>query len=188
MKPATITLYITFKSHYFGLPTVIAGIKPNNVKCQQADWAAALVIINGSCRSWQLKLLNNPSIIQHFTIAISSIASTTPPTPFAMPALASSAGTIVRTCARQRLPSLRAPVALVQRRCESTSHPHWETTKIPNFDNYRSKNGEDENKTFQYLMAGSLGALSAMGAKATVVGEFNSPIRHISDNGYCMCG
>lgn len=47
-----------------------------------------------------------------------------------------------------------------------------ETTKIPNFGPYRSKSGETTNRVFQYFMVGSLGALSAMGAKATVEGGF----------------
>jgi len=47
------------------------------------------------------------------------------------------------------------------------------TTKIPSFGHYfsgRGKGGETNNKVFQYFMVGTMGALSAAGAKATVQG------------------
>lgn len=68
---------------------------------------------------------------------------------------------------------MRASTAIVQQRTQATtSYPEWgRTTKIPDFSGYKSKSGENENKVFQYLMTGSLGALSAMGAKATIVGQ-----------------
>ena len=46
------------------------------------------------------------------------------------------------------------------------------TTKIPSFGAYMSKKGETSNRTFQYFMVGTMGALAAMGAKATVQGGF----------------
>jgi len=46
------------------------------------------------------------------------------------------------------------------------------TTKIPNFKNYMSKKGQTSNKVFQYFMVGTMGALSAAGAKATVQGMY----------------
>ena len=42
--------------------------------------------------------------------------------------------------------------------------------KIPSFGGYKSSRGETSNKMFQYLMAGSFGALTAAGAKSTVQG------------------
>ena len=42
--------------------------------------------------------------------------------------------------------------------------------KIPNFAAYRSKSGENTNRVFQYFMVGSMGLLTAAGAKATVQG------------------
>ncbi|RPA88068.1 ubiquinol-cytochrome c reductase iron-sulfur subunit precursor [Ascobolus immersus RN42] len=42
------------------------------------------------------------------------------------------------------------------------------TTSIPDFSKYKSSSGSDNNKVFGYFMAGTLGALSAAGAKATV--------------------
>jgi len=87
-----------------------------------------------------------------------------------MPALTSTAGAVVRTCAKQRLPALRAPAVALQQRSNST-YPTWkETTKIPDFSHYKSSRSESENRTFSYVMAGSFGALTAMGAKATVQG------------------
>lgn len=44
------------------------------------------------------------------------------------------------------------------------------TTKIPDFRHYMSKKGETSNKVFQYYMVGTMGALTAAGAKATVQG------------------
>lgn len=46
------------------------------------------------------------------------------------------------------------------------------TAKIPDFSNYRSKSGSNSNLVFQYFMVGTMGALTAAGAKATVQGTF----------------
>lgn len=50
-----------------------------------------------------------------------------------------------------------------------------ETTKIPSFAAYRNKGGETGPKVFQYFMVGTMGALSALGAKATVQGMSPAP-------------
>jgi ubiquinol-cytochrome c reductase iron-sulfur subunit len=42
--------------------------------------------------------------------------------------------------------------------------------KIPDFSHYRSKAGSSNNLLFQYFMVGTMGALTAAGAKATVQG------------------
>lgn len=47
---------------------------------------------------------------------------------------------------------------------------HKDTTKIPSFKSYRNNGGETQNKVFQYFMVGTFGAVTAMGAKATVQG------------------
>jgi ubiquinol-cytochrome c reductase iron-sulfur subunit len=44
------------------------------------------------------------------------------------------------------------------------------TAKIPDFSKYRSKSGTSNNLLFQYFMVGTMGALTAAGAKATVQG------------------
>ncbi|KAF4636275.1 hypothetical protein G7Y89_g1802 [Cudoniella acicularis] len=41
-------------------------------------------------------------------------------------------------------------------------------SKIPDFSNYRSKQGSNSNLVFQYFMVGTMGALTAAGAKSTV--------------------
>jgi len=42
------------------------------------------------------------------------------------------------------------------------------TTAIPDFSKYRSSGATEKNKVFGYFMAGTMGALTAAGAKATV--------------------
>jgi ubiquinol-cytochrome c reductase iron-sulfur subunit len=43
-------------------------------------------------------------------------------------------------------------------------------SKIPDFSHYKSKQGSNSNLVFQYFMVGTMGALTAAGAKATVQG------------------
>lgn len=43
---------------------------------------------------------------------------------------------------------------------------------IPSFKKYASSSGETPNKVFSYFMAGSMGLITAVGAKATVQGGF----------------
>ena len=45
-----------------------------------------------------------------------------------------------------------------------------DTTKIPSFKAYKSKGSEVSNRVIQYFMVGTMGLLSAAGAKATVQG------------------
>jgi ubiquinol-cytochrome c reductase iron-sulfur subunit len=45
-----------------------------------------------------------------------------------------------------------------------------DTNQIPSFKAYRAKSAEVSNRTFQYFMVGSMGLLTAAGAKATVQG------------------
>jgi ubiquinol-cytochrome c reductase iron-sulfur subunit len=47
-------------------------------------------------------------------------------------------------------------------------------SKIPDFSHYRSKQGSNSNLVFQYFMVGTMGALTAVGAKATVQGMWIS--------------
>ena len=44
------------------------------------------------------------------------------------------------------------------------------TTDIPEFGKYKSGKSEIGNRVFQYFMVGTFGAVTAMGAKATVQG------------------
>ena len=99
---------------------------------------------------------------------------------------------MIRLCARQRVPALKATCLSTQRRGRATAvertageydrTPSFDspfkgaenpTTNIPSFKNYMSKKGETSNKTFQYFMVGSMGLLAAAGAKATVQGEWH---------------
>ncbi|KAI9874418.1 MAG: hsp70 nucleotide exchange factor fes1 [Pleopsidium flavum] len=96
---------------------------------------------------------------------------------------------MLRTCARHQSPAMRAPASAIQKRgkadviqratageyqpTSSFDSPFrggegGNTTKIPSFKNYMAKGGETSNKVFSYFMVGTLGALTAAGAKATV--------------------
>ncbi|KAL8942473.1 MAG: hypothetical protein Q9211_001367 [Gyalolechia sp. 1 TL-2023] len=105
-----------------------------------------------------------------------------------MAPLTSRASSILRVCPRQRLLALPTSICSAQRRGradivqrsggEKDETPHFEspfrgeneipTTKIPSFASYMSKKPQTSNKVFQYFMVGSMGLLSAAGAKATV--------------------
>lgn len=93
-----------------------------------------------------------------------------------MPALASTAGKLVQSCARQQLPAVRASCAAVQKRSVTSSFDNpfqgttENTTRIPSFDKYKASGSETKNKLFSYFMVGTMGAVSAMGAKNTVQG------------------
>jgi ubiquinol-cytochrome c reductase iron-sulfur subunit len=94
-----------------------------------------------------------------------------------------AAASLARQSARQTLPAVRQPAALIQQKREkadaATSHAEFhspfhrgthekpDTTVIPSFKKYRS-GGETTNKMFQYFMVGAFGGLSALGAKDTV--------------------
>lgn len=94
----------------------------------------------------------------------------------------STAASLARQCARPS--AVRSSVAALQVRnagssattAESYSSPfrgtsnHRDTTAIPDFKKYRSTGGETQNKVFQYFMVGTFGAVTALGAKATVQG------------------
>ncbi|KAF1938400.1 ubiquinol-cytochrome c r [Clathrospora elynae] len=92
-----------------------------------------------------------------------------------MPALATTARAIARSWTAHPLPVARAAgCSAMQTRSASASSfdspfkGSPESTKIPSFAAYRNKGGETGPKVFQYFMVGTMGALSALGAKATV--------------------
>lgn len=100
--------------------------------------------------------------------------------------LAAASSSMLRACARQQLPAARAAIAGVQQRrgvadaapkSSSFDSPFTrsETTKIPSFSKYAAKGSATSNKVFSYFVAGSMGLVSAVGAKATVQGGF--PLR-----------
>lgn len=98
--------------------------------------------------------------------------------------LSSASSTLLRTCARQQLPSASRAVAAFynQRRGVSadvkssfdspfgSSKEHSSTVKIPNFTKYSSSKSPRSNQVFSYFMAGTMGLATAVGAKATVQG------------------
>jgi ubiquinol-cytochrome c reductase iron-sulfur subunit len=45
------------------------------------------------------------------------------------------------------------------------------TTKVPDFSKYMAKRGGSANAVFSYFMVGTLGAISAAGAKSTIQRE-----------------
>jgi hypothetical protein len=95
-----------------------------------------------------------------------------------MPALANTARAVARSWTAHQLPVARAAgcTAMQTRNASASSFDSPfkgtpETTKIPSFAAYRNKGGETGPKMFQYFMVGTMGALSAVGAKATVQGR-----------------
>lgn len=44
-------------------------------------------------------------------------------------------------------------------------------TKVPDFSHYMSKNSLNKNALFGYFMVGTMGAITAAGAKSTIQGE-----------------
>ena len=105
----------------------------------------------------------------------------------------STAASLARQCARPS--AVRASAAALQVRnagssattAESYTSPfrgtsnHKDTTHIPDFKKYRNTGGETQNKVFQYFMVGTFGAVTALGAKATVQGMPIPPIDTPSD-------
>lgn len=89
----------------------------------------------------------------------------------------------MRQCVRQQLPALRAGIHGTSKRDESSTtaghytspfrgtSDHKDTTTIPSFKKYRNSGGENQIKVFQYFMVGTFGAVTALGAKATVQGK-----------------
>lgn len=88
--------------------------------------------------------------------------------------------TMTRALARSA--SLRLPVramsstpALAAGASSSFESPFkgaGKSTKVPDFSKYMSKGSGNTNALFSYFMVGTLGAISAAGAKSTIQGEF----------------
>lgn len=93
-----------------------------------------------------------------------------------MAPLATSSRAVLRQCARTKLavPAVATQTtAMQQRRGAAGSADQFKSgsTKIPSFGAYFSKGPSTNKKVFQYFMVGTMGALSAAGAKATVQGK-----------------
>jgi hypothetical protein len=46
-----------------------------------------------------------------------------------------------------------------------------QSSKVPDFSHYKGKSGSNTNQLFQYFMVGTMGALTAAGAKGVVEGK-----------------
>lgn len=107
----------------------------------------------------------------------------------AMRQLTQPAATAARAWTRHSLPLRPATTAVtMQKRYRADGAPSasadadfespWtrsggtmrDTTQVPDFSKYRSAKEEITNRVFQYFMVGTMGALTAMGAKNTVQG------------------
>ncbi|EEP75843.1 ubiquinol-cytochrome c reductase iron-sulfur subunit [Uncinocarpus reesii 1704] len=102
------------------------------------------------------------------------------------PLTASSASSLARACTRQTLAlprTLAVTTSAQQLRAKSSSETAQtssfdspfgrskespSTLKIPNFGKYASPRNATSNKVFSYFVAGSMGLITAVGAKATV--------------------
>ncbi|RKF63873.1 Cytochrome b-c1 complex subunit Rieske, mitochondrial [Erysiphe neolycopersici] len=91
-----------------------------------------------------------------------------------MASLSQCSRTLLRTISRNGSPSIpvRALSTTSSRRdasvYESPFKGQSKTTRIPDFSKYKSSSGPNSNLVFQYFMVGTMGALTAAGAKATV--------------------
>jgi hypothetical protein len=108
-----------------------------------------------------------------------------------MPALANTTRAIARSWTAHQLPVARAGCTALQTRNASASSfdspfkGTQDSTKIPSFAAYRNKGGETGPKVFQYFMVGTMGALSALGAKATVQGRSTPRLESLRRAGMC---
>lgn len=100
----------------------------------------------------------------------------------------------VRTCASRvvRNVSTVRPVTVAVRNSSTdageykspfTGASAHRTTKIPDFSKYKSSSSAKGNQVFGYFMVGTMGALSAAGAKATVQGEQHPRVTAPPDDG-----
>jgi len=95
-----------------------------------------------------------------------------------MASLTQTSRTLLRTLPRKSL-AIRALSTSAAKR-DSTTTSSFDSpfkgaggdanSKIPDFSHYRSKSSTNTNLLFQYFMVGTMGALTAAGAKATVQG------------------
>lgn len=88
---------------------------------------------------------------------------------------------VARSAAAARLPTTTTAVRAVssspalQAASSSFESPfkgERASSKIPDFSKYMSKDKGSSNALISYFMVGTLGAISAAGAKSTVQGEF----------------
>ncbi|TVY47653.1 Cytochrome b-c1 complex subunit Rieske, mitochondrial [Lachnellula occidentalis] len=94
-----------------------------------------------------------------------------------MASLAHTSRTLLRTLPSRTITPLRA-LSTSAVRADAPASSSFDSpfkgmgndpaSKVPDFSHYRSKQGSGSNLVFQYFMVGTMGALTAAGAKATV--------------------
>ncbi|GAB0139031.1 hypothetical protein EsDP_00007248 [Epichloe bromicola] len=92
-----------------------------------------------------------------------------------MASLTSTYRLCLRSAAKPVVPAVRA-ISSTAVRSDSAASSYQSPFKmgsdkgssIPDFSKYMNNKGEDKNKVFSYFMVGTMGALSAAGAKSTV--------------------
>lgn len=80
---------------------------------------------------------------------------------------------VSRQCNPRNVRAISTTTQLRDAPASSYSSPFKGTQKgndIPNWGNYMSADSASTNKMFQYFMVGTLGAITAAGAKSTVQG------------------
>ncbi|KAI1007872.1 Cytochrome b-c1 complex subunit [Podosphaera aphanis] len=91
-----------------------------------------------------------------------------------MASLHQTSRTLLRTLPRCRFTAPIRPISTSLTRkdagsaYESPFKGESKTTRIPDFSKYKSSSGSNSNLVFQYFMVGTMGALTAAGAKSTV--------------------
>lgn len=93
-----------------------------------------------------------------------------------MASLSTASRLCLRSAARPAVPAVRALSTTAMRPDSAASSytspfkgSESKGNKIPDFGKYMSNSG-DKNKLFSYFMVGTMGALTAAGAKSTVQG------------------
>lgn len=81
-----------------------------------------------------------------------------------------SATTASHPSSQRRLQSADAGSSSFESPFQNSKPSTYNTTKIPSFKSYASKGTEVSNRVFSYVLVGSMGLLTAAGAKATVQG------------------
>ena len=89
-----------------------------------------------------------------------------------MASLSTASRVCLRSAAKPTVPAVRALSSTAMRPDSATySSPfkgYSKASNIPNFGKYMSGSPETNNKTFSYFMVGTMGAITAAGAKSTV--------------------
>lgn len=109
--------------------------------------------------------------------------------------LAASSRALLRAAARGPAATRSLTTTAVKKADQNQASPAFESpfskpgytndsTKIPDFSHYRSKRGSSNNLLMQYFMVGTMGALTAAGAKNTVQGTYDTtPMRRFEGIG-----